>query len=291
LFKARTLGQRLAALRRFRLRHLKPVVALLQGLTDPVCGMNMGQTAELLAREFGVTRDEQDTFALRSHERAVAARERLADEIVPTFTDERFDRTQRIDDGPREGQTLESLAKLRPYFDRNAGTVTVGNACPVTDGAVAMLLASPKRAKELKLKPLGFIRGVEYAALDNRRMGLGPVYATAKLLDRLGVTMDHFKIVELNEAFAAQVIANERAFASPDFARDKLGRDKPIGEIDPDRLNVNGGAIALGHPVGASGSRIVLTALKELKRRGGGHALATLCVGGGQGAAVALEAA
>ena len=291
LFKARTLGQRLAALKRFRPRHLKPVVALLQGLTDPVCGLNMGQTAEILAREFGVTRDEQDAFALRSHENAVAARDRLADEIVPTFTDERFGRTQQIDDGPREGQTLEALAKLRPYFDRHAGTVTVGNACPVTDGAVAMLLATPKRAKELKLEPLGFIRGVEYAALDGRRMGLGPVYATAKLLDRLGATMDRFTLVEINEAFAAQVIANERAFASRGFARDKLGHDRAVGAIDPEKINVNGGAIALGHPVGASGSRIVLTALKELKRRGGGHALATLCVGGGQGAAVALEAA
>ena len=293
LFKARTIGQRLKALASFRPAHLKPVVALQLGLMDPICGLNMGQTAEVLAREFGITREDQDAFALASHQKAVAAADsgRFAEEIVPVATPPGYARIQLVDDGPRPNQSTEALAKLKPYFDRQAGTVTPGNTCPITDGAAALLLASERMTKELGIEPLGYITGSAYAALDGSRMGLGPVYATAKLLDQTGLRLNEFDIIELNEAFAVQVIANERAFESEAFARKHLNRKRALGELDPSRLNVNGGAIALGHPVGATGTRLVLTTLLELHRRHVHRGLATLCVGGGQGAAVALEAA
>ena len=293
LMRARTLRQRLKVIASFRLSHLMPIIALQLGLNDPVCGLNMGQTAEVLAREFGITRDEQDAFALESHRKAVAASEagRFAEEIVPLAVPPNYYDVQLEDDGPRPEQSTEALAKLKPYFDRHAGTVTPGNSCSITDGAAALMLASEEKANELGIKPLGYITGYAYAALSGRRMGLGPVYATAKLLEQSGGQLSDFDIVELNEAFAVQVIANQRAFESKSFAQEHLNRSAALGELDPDRLNVNGGAIALGHPVGATGTRLVLTALKELHRRNQQKALATLCVGGGQGAAIALEAA
>ncbi len=293
LMKARSIGQRVKALASFRPAYLRPVIALQLGLTDPVCGLNMGQTAEILAREFGATRDEQDAYALDSHRKAVRALEagRLAAETCPIVVPPRYDHVQESDDGPRPDQTPEALRKLRPYFDRNAGTVTVGNACPITDGAAAVFLAGERTAHDLGIQPLGYLTASAYAALDGRRMGLGPAFATAKLFEETGMGLGDFDLVEINEAFAAQVIANQRAFASDTFAREELARGRALGEIDEDRLNVNGGAIALGHPVGATGTRLVLTVLRELHRRGGRRGLATLCVGGGQGAALAVEAA
>ncbi len=296
LYRARKPAQRLAALASIRPSHvLRPVVALEQGLTDPICEMNMGQTAEVLAREFRIGRAEQDAFALASHRKASAAADagRLAEEIVPVIGPPAYDRVQTSDTGPRPQQSMEQLGALRPYFDRHAGTVTVGNACPVTDGAAAVVLAGEDDVEDLGVPPLGWITGWAYAGLDGQRMGLGPVYATARLLDRTGLALRDFDAVEMNEAFAAQVLANLRAFASERFAAAHLGRadGRPVGELDEARLNPNGGAIALGHPVGATGTRLILTALRELKRRGGRRALATLCVGGGQGAAIALEAA
>ncbi len=293
LMKTRSLARRLATLASFRPSFLKPVIALQQGLTDPVCGLNMGETAEVLAREFGINRTQQDEFALASHEKANAAAEagRFEAEIVAVIGPPSWNHAQVVDDGPRPNQSMEALAKLRPYFDRQAGTVTAGNTCPVTDGAAALVLASEDKARELGVEPIGFLGDWAYAALDGRRMGLGPVYATAKLLGKTGGSMDDFDLVELNEAFAVQVIANQRAFESESFAREHLGADKPVGRLDPGRLNVNGGAIALGHPVGATGTRLMLTLLHELRRRGKQRGLATLCVGGGQGAAVTVEAA
>ena len=293
LMKARTLGARVRALLGFRLSHLKPVVALELGLTDPVCGLNMGETAEVLAREFGISRREQDVCALASHEKAVAAAEsgRFEQEIIAVIGPPAWDHAQTVDDVPRPEQSMDALAKLRPYFDRQAGTVTAGNSCPITDGAAALVLASESKAQELGIEPLGFVGDWAYAALDGRRMGLGPVYATARLLKQTGRTMRDFDVVELNEAFAAQVIANQRAFGSASFAREHLGLSDALGELDPGRLNVNGGAIALGHPVGATGTRLLLTVLRELRLRGMHCGLATLCVGGGQGAAVIVEAA
>jgi len=293
LMKARTLGQRLRALAGFRISHLKPVVAIQLGLTDPVCGLNMGETAEVLAGEFGITRKEQDRFALRSHRSAAAAMAsgRLDEEIVPAPVMPAFDRLQTTDDGPRPDQSMDALAKLRPFFDRHAGTVTAGNACPITDGAVALVLASERRVKELGLRPLGWMTGHAYAGLEGRRMGLGPAFAVSALLHDMRMELHDFDVIELNEAFAAQVLANRMAFASEAFAREHLGRKRAIGDLSDEKLNVNGGAIAFGHPVGATGARLVLTALRELRRRGGGRGLATLCISGGQGAAIALEAA
>jgi acetyl-CoA C-acetyltransferase/acetyl-CoA acyltransferase len=293
LARAKGVGARLKRMAGFRPRFLKPRIALLDALRDPVSGQLMGETGETLAREFAISREEQDAFALQSHQLAERANQagRFAAEIAPIAGLDAEGTVVDRDNGPRPGLTREQLAKLPPYFDRRFGTVTVGNSCQLTDGAVALVVASESRAKELGRPILGFVNDFAYAGLDPARMGLGPVYATSKLLERTQQRLDDFALVELNEAFAAQVLACLRAFESPEFAKEKLGRAAPLGRIDPARLNVNGGAIALGHPVGATGARLVLTALLELARRKERHALATLCVGGGMGAALALEAA
>jgi acetyl-CoA C-acetyltransferase/acetyl-CoA acyltransferase len=291
LMRARGLGARLGALAGFRPRHFRPTLALEVGLTDITCGLNMGQTAENLARQFGVSRRDQDDLALLSHQRAAAAwtEGRLAEEVVPVPLAPRYSRLVERDVGFREAQTLEALGKLRPYFDRKHGTVTVGNACPVTDGAAALVLASAARAQELGLPQLGHIRSWGFAGLDPARMGLGPVFAAAKALDEAGAQLADMELVELNEAFAAQVLSCLAAFDSREFAGKELGRASALGALDPERLNVNGGAIALGHPVGATGARLVLTLLMEMSRRGAALGLATLCIGGGQGGAMVLE--
>jgi acetyl-CoA acyltransferase len=291
LNRARGVLAKVRAATRLRPRQLKPVVALLEGLTDPVCGLNMGETAEVLAREFRISRAEQDAYALESHRRAVAAQEagRLAEEIVPVYVAPGYERVVEQDVGPRKNQTLEALAKLPPVFDRRFGTVTAGNACMVTDGAAAVLLMEGERARSLGYSPLGRIVSFAYAGCDPSRMGLGPAYAAPLALERAGLALEQMDLIEFNEAFAAQVLANRAAFASTGFAREALGREEPVGDLDPARTNVNGGAIALGHPVGSTGTRLVLTLLKELRRRGGRFGLATLCVGGGQGGAVVVE--
>jgi acetyl-CoA acyltransferase len=269
----------------------KPVVSVMEGLTDPFVGINMGQTAEILAKEFHLSREEQDRFALHSHQKAVAATKngRLGQEITPVFLPPAFKEYVQDDVGPRAEQTLEQLAKLRPFFDRKYGTITVGNACPITDGAAAVLLMSRAKAKELGLKPVASIRSYAFAGLEPERMGLGPAYSTPIALKRAGVTLKEIGLVELNEAFAAQVLACVKALDSDKFAKDKLGLDKKVGAIDPETLNVNGGAIALGHPVGATGTRLVITLMKEMQKRNVQFGLATLCIGGGQGGSVILE--
>lgn len=290
MMRAKSLTQKLKILCSFRLSHLAPVIGIVEGLTDPVCGLNMGSTAEVLSREFKVNREEQDQYALDSHLKASRAIEKalLQEEIHP-IPKPPFKESQLIDDGPRQSQTIEALQKLKPYFDRDAGTVTVGNACPITDGAGAVLLMSESKAKEMQLPVMGYLNSYAYAGLEGNRMGLGPVYATSKLMDKKGFTMNDFELIEMNEAFAAQIIANERAFASDSFAQKYLNKSQKVGEIDRSILNVNGGAIALGHPVGTTGTRLVITLLKELKRQNKNCGLATLCIGGGQGAALALE--
>ena len=284
---ARSLGEKLKLLATFRPSFLKPTIGLIAGLTDPISGKIMGITAENLANEFKISREEQDLYALNSHLKAQKAIEsgRLKDEIHPIMT-----KNASIidDDGIRFNQTIEALSKLNPIFDRLSGTVTAGNSSQVSDGACSMIVCTESKARELNLEPIGFIKDYAYAGLDAHRMGLGPVYATKKLFDKTGVTLKDIDLIELNEAFAAQVIANLKAFKSEEFCK-KTFNSSAIGEIDESILNVNGGAIAIGHPVGMSGARIVLTALKELKRRNNKLALATLCVGGGQGASFLLE--
>lgn len=291
LSKAKSLGQKLGALAQFRpADFFAPRVALLLGLTDPVCGLGMGQTAELLARDWRLTREQQDEFALRSHHKAEAARARLAEEITPVYPrGGRDSASVTADNGVRDGQTMEALGKLKAAFEKRGGTVTAGNASQITDGAVALIVATEAGLKRTGLPPLGRLAGFAYAGCEPARMGLGPVYAIARAEKSTGLRIADADLIEINEAFAAQVMACCAAAASPEFSRKQLGRDSALGEVPLEKLNVNGGAIALGHPVGASGARLALTALKELHRRGGKRALVSLCIGGGQGGALWLE--
>jgi len=291
--RARNPLARAGALATLRPADWKPVVGLLVGLTDNASGLSMGDTAEILAREFRLSREIQDQFALESHRRAAAAQAggRFAREIVPVPLPPDYASFSNEDVGIRSGQTMEALARLRPVFDRRYGTVTAGNSSQLTDGAGALLLASESAVRDRDLPVLGWVRGYAYAGLEPRRMGLGPVHATARLLESTGVTLRDIGLIEMNEAFAAQVLANLAAFASDVFAVKELGRLHALGEINPSLLNVNGGAIALGHPVGATGARLVQTLLLEMRERDVELGLVTLCIGGGQGAAVLLERA
>jgi acetyl-CoA C-acetyltransferase/acetyl-CoA acyltransferase len=288
--RARNAWQKATAVATLRPRHFRPVAALECGLTDPTNGMIMGKTAEVLAHEFGVSRREQDEFALRSHQRAAAAESagRFRDEVVSVYAGDGFEPVTN-DVGPRANQSLEALAKLKPIFDRRDGSVTVGNSCQVTDGAAAVLAMDADLAKAEGIEPLGYVRAYAYAGLDPARMGLGPVFAIEQLLRTTGLNLGDVPLIEINEAFAAQVLACLKAMASSTFAREHFNRGEALGEINPDRLNVNGGAIALGHPVGATGARLVLTLLMEMRRRDVELGIASLCVGGGQGAAILLE--
>jgi len=291
LARARGTGARLAALSGFRLADFAPEIGLEIGLTDPVCGLNMGDTAEVLAKEFHISREAQDEFALRSHRRAAAAESegRFDDERIAVFLPPSYNAAVETDVGPRADQSMEALGRLRPVFDRRHGTVTAGNACMITDGAAATLVIDEATAHDMGFEPLGRVAGYAWAGCSPRRMGLGPCYATPPALDEAGCELADIDLIEINEAFAAQVMACELCFRSAAFARDELGRDRAVGDIDGQRLNVNGGAIALGHPVGSSGTRLVVTLLHELKRRSARRGLATLCIGGGQGGAMVLE--
>jgi acetyl-CoA acetyltransferase family protein len=251
----------------------------------------MGNTAENVARLMGVSRSEQDHYALESHQRAAAARSsgRLGREIAPMVRPPRFEAMVTQDNGIRDGQTLEALARLKPVFDRREGDVTVGNACQVTDGAVAMLVMSSARAKAMGLEPLVVIRSQARAGLDPARMGLGPAHVIPMLLDDAGLSLQDIDLFEINEAFAAQVLGSLRALGSDRYCQKELGREGAVGEIDPDKVNVNGGAIALGHPIAASGARILLTLAMEMRERGRKYGIASLCIGGGQGQGVLVE--
>ncbi len=288
-YAAKSLGQRAALVGQFRLKHLAPVIGIMKGLTDPMVGLLMGQTAENLAYRFGITREEMDLFAARSHQRVLAAQQagHLAGEVVPLF-DARGNAYLQ-DDGVREDSTPQNLAKLRPFFDRKYGNVTAGNSSQVTDGAAWLLIASERAVEEHALVPLGRIVDTEWAGLDPAQMGLGPVQSATPILQRHGLGLNDLDAWEINEAFAAQVLACERAWASDDYCRSELGLDGALGVLDESKLNIDGGAIALGHPVGASGARIVLHLLKVLERTGGRRGIASICIGGGQGGAMLVE--
>jgi acetyl-CoA acetyltransferase family protein len=289
--KAKSLGAKVSALRALEGKKMMPRSAIIEGLTDPVCGLNMGRTAENLAREFDIPREEQDAFALESHRRAVDAREsgRFDAETVPFFVGPDYRNVVTRDIGPREQQSMEALAKLRPAFERRDGTVTAGNSCQITDGAAALLISSEEWAASHGFRPIARIRSHATRGLSPARMGLGPAYSIPIALDRAGMDLADVDRVEINEAFAAQVIACRRAMASDAFAREELGRSSAIGEIDDAKLNARGGAIALGHPIGATGARLLVTLLAELVHTGKSIGVASLCVGGGQGAAVVVE--
>lgn len=289
LQKAKTFMQKLKLLTTFRLSMLKPE---LPEIKDPICGLTMGQTAEVISREQKVTRKEQDDFAFLSQQRAAEANRtnRLADEIFPVPLPPKYQKFQTMDDGVRENQKREDLDKLKPVFEKETGQVTAGNSSQITDGAAAVLLMNEEEVARRNISPLGWVEYTVSIAIEPNRMGMGPVYAISKILKDNNLNLEDIDLIEINEAFAAQIVALEKAFASDDFAKKELGRDKAVGVLNRDKLNVNGGAVAVGHPVGATGARLVITLLKELKRRGKKRGIAALCVGGGQGTAVLVEA-
>ncbi len=288
LARARNIAEKLAGIFHFKFADLKPRIGLLEGLRDPFSGEMMGDTAERLAREWGISREDQDLYALESHRKAVAAEATLHREIIALAVPPRLDRVVRHDVGPRPGAKLEKMARMKPYFDRKMGSVTIANSCGITDGAAMLLLMESAQAKSLGLKPVARILGSAFVGCDPLRMGLGPVHAMAALLKDHDLELADIARVELNEAFAAQVLACQAALASDQYSRE-VGFARTPGAIDPDRLNVFGGAIALGHPVGATGARLILTLARQLHEAGGGHGIATMCIGGGQGGAVLIE--
>ncbi len=286
---ARSLRQRLAMLRKFRFGYLAPVIGIMKGLTDPIVGQLMGQTAENLAWRFGISRDEMDAYAVESHRRVAAAQDagHFA-EIVPLI--DRDGSIYASDDGLRRDASLAGLAKLKPFFDKKYGRVTPGNSSQITDGAAWLVLASEAAVAQHGLTPIGRIVDSQWAALEPELMGLGPVHAATPILQRHGLGLNDLDLWELNEAFAAQVIGCLRAWQDDVYCRERLGLPGALGAIEPARLNIDGGAVALGHPVGASGVRIVLHLLQALRRTGGKRGIATICIGGGLGGAMLVEA-
>ncbi|OCW59507.1 acetyl-CoA C-acetyltransferase [Hoeflea olei] len=269
----------------------KPVIGLERGLTDPITDLNMGQTAEILAHRFNISREQADRYAMESHHRLGRAQKEgwLEGEVEPAF--DREGKAYDADDGVRPDSDMESLAKLSPAFEKPYGKVTPGNSSQITDGASWLVLASEKAVQEHGLKPLAVIRDSEWSALDPSVMGLGPVLCSTRMMQRNGLTREAIDLWELNEAFAAQVLACLAAWEDKKFCREVLDLPDAFGRIDRDSLNVDGGAIALGHPVGTSGNRIVLHLIQAMSRLGKKRGIATECIGGGQGGAMLVEAA
>jgi acetyl-CoA C-acetyltransferase len=287
-YAAKSIGQKAAALTKFRPAYLAPVIGIMKGLTDPNVGLLMGQTAENLAYRFGITRTQQDEYAVRSHHRVALAQDNgWLNEVVPAFDD--HGKLYPADDGVRRDSSVDALAKLKPFFDRKYGTVTAGNSSQVTDGAAWLILATEEGVRRHGLTPLGRLVDSQWAALDPAQMGLGPVHAATPLMQRHRLKLNDLDAWEINEAFAAQVLACIEAWKSDEYCRTELGLDSAAGALDLEKLNVDGGAVALGHPVGASGARIVLHLLHALKRLNGKRGIASICIGGGQGGAMLVE--
>ena len=292
---ARTAGQRAALFARLPFQALlAPVIGIMKGLTDPMVGLLMGQTAENVAHRFGITRAQMDAFSVRSHQRVVAAQDggslgAVGGEVEPVY--DRNGDVYSLDDGVRRDSSIENLAKLKPFFDRKFGNVTPGNSSQITDGAAWLILASEEAVQRHGLAPLGRIVDSQWAGLDPAQMGLGPVHAATPILKRHGLALNDLDYWEINEAFAAQVLGCLAAWKDGKVCKEELGLDTAMGEMDEARLNVDGGAIALGHPVGASGARIVLHLLKTLRRRNAKRGMASICIGGGLGGAMLVEAA
>ena len=287
---ARSLPARLKTLAQLRPAHFKPIIGLLRGLTDPVVGLSMGQTAENLAYRFNIGREEMDAYAVRSHQRLAAAIEEGYLSEIEALYDTRGN-AYTEDDGLRADSSVEKLAGLRPVFDKPFGAVTAGNSAQVTDGAALLILASETAVKEHGLRVRGEIKDSQWAGLEPAQMGLGPVHACTPILQRKRLKLDDIDYWEINEAFAAQVIACLRAWEDKIYCQQELGLKAPLGSLDQERLNIDGGGISLGHPVGASGARIVLHLLSVLERKQAKRGLASLCIGGGQGGAMLIERA
>ncbi len=289
--KAKTVSARVSTLGGLRPRDLLPQQP---EIAEPTTGESMGESAERMAKANGLTRSAQDEWALRSHRLAAAGTEdgRLTAEIAPTWLPPKFDEVVRADNGIRTDTSLEKLASLKPVFDKRYGTVTAGNASPLTDGASAVLLMSEERARSDGIDVLGRIRSYAFTALDPQDQLLqGPAFAAPKALDRAGVTMKDIGLMEMHEAFASQVLSNLQWLDSDQFARDRLGRSRRVGHPDVDRINVMGGSIALGHPFGATGGRVTMTLVNEMRRRDVELGLITVCAAGGLGFAMVVERA
>jgi acetyl-CoA acyltransferase len=287
--KARSLGGRLKAFAGFRPGELAPITP---AIAEPSTGETMGESAERMAKENGITREAQDRWALRSHELAArgTADGRLTAEITPVYLPPRYETVVQTDNGIREDSSMEKLAALRPVFDRKYGTVTAGSSSPLTDGGSAVLLMGEERAKAEGREPLGYIRSWAYAALaPSDQLLQGPAFAVPRALDRAGLTMGDIDLWEMHEAFAAQVLSNLQWLDSDTFARDRLGRSQKVGILPEDRINVMGGSIAIGHPFGATGARLTVTLLNEMKRRGVGLGLISVCAAGALGFAMVVE--
>ena len=287
--RARSAAGRVQALAAIRPRHFAPITP---AIAEPSTGETMGESAERMAKENGISRAAQDAWALRSHQRAAqgTADGRLTAEIVPTFVPPDYTEMIDRDNGIRADTSLEKLAALRPVFDKRYGSVTAGNASPLTDGAAAVLLMSEEKAVALGYTPLGYIRSWSYTALSpSAQLLQGPAYAVPIALERAGVSMADIELWEMHEAFAAQVLSNLQALDSDEFARRELKRDRKVGIIDEERINVMGGSIALGHPFGATGARLTTTLLNEMKRRGAGVGLISVCAAGAMGFAMVVE--
>jgi len=286
--KARSLGQRIGTFLKVRPRDFIPVTP---AIAEPSTGESMGQSAEKMAKENHISREAQDAFALRSHQNAARGTldGRLTAEIAPFFVAPKYEQVESTDNGIRPDTSLEQLAKLKPVYDRRYGTVTAGNASPLTDGASAVLLMSEEKARALGYEPLAFIRSYATAAVDpGWQLLMGPAWAVPKALDRAGITWKELGLVEMHEAFAAQVLSNLQGFTSREWAR-RAGFDAPVGEVNPEILNVMGGSISIGHPFGATGGRILTTLVNELRRRDGEFGLMTVCAAGGMGHAMVVE--
>ncbi len=287
--KQKSITGKLSAFSKIRPKDLAPDAP---ALAESTTGLTMGESAEKMAKENGISREEQDLFALQSHRRAAeaVASGRFADEVMTVVVPPKFDNVVEKDNLVRGETTLEALAKLRPVFDRRYGTITAGNASPLTDGAAAVLLMSEEKAKALGLKPIGFLRSYAYAATDPFDQLLqGPVFAVPVALERAKVKLEEIGVIEMHEAFAAQVLSNIQWLGSKRVAQEKLGRSEAVGQIDPEKINRTGGSIALGHPFGATGARIVTTVCNELQRTGEQFGLVTVCAAGGIGVAMVLE--
>lgn len=287
--RGKTLGQRAAPFSSIRPRDLIPVQP---AIAEPTTGETMGESAERMAKENGITREEQDAWALRSHQLAAAGTEdgRLTSELAPVYVPPGFEKVITADNGIRTDTSLEKLAKLRPVFDRKFGSVTAGNASPLTDGASAVVLMNGDRATALGLEPMGYIRSWAWTALDPAGQLLqGPAYAAPLALDRAGLSMSDIGLMEMHEAFAAQVLSNLQAMSSRSFAENELGRSEAVGHPDIEKINVMGGSLSIGHPFGATGGRLTVTILNEMARRDVQFGLITVCAAGGLGFAMVVE--
>lgn len=286
--RSRSIGQKLATISKLRAKHFTPVIALIHGLTDDTVGLNMGETAEIIADNFGITRQQMDEYAMNSHHRLAKAHAAgHLDEIEVLYDDKGnfYDH----DDGVRADTSLQSLAKLRPAFDKKYGKVTAGNSAQITDGASWLLLASEDAVKKYDLPVMASITDSQWAGLDPAVMGMGPVHAMTPIMQRHQLSIKDIDYWEINEAFATQVLGCVQAWQQDDYCRDNLQLDKAMGGIPYDKLNIDGGGVSLGHPVGASGARIILHLCKILQRTNARQGMASLCIGGGQGGAMLLR--